>query len=969
MPDDLPDIGRGIYLTTPTYQRLQGDLFQQAAHGIVADAWRQQVTASLPDMLDQAQQAEAVRQAAEQHANDSAQRDANVAQFQQSAAPVLASLAPSPPAPGAGYDPSSMQAPTSSDSLTNPLAAAPTAPAPPDSAPQPAPATDAAPDPTSLPVTPTAPLVAPDLMQQPPAPVAPAPAPTPTAPQSPITPPVAATPTTAGISGGGDLSGRVGQAGMAIMSAAGDAASWLGDQGAKAVQAVLLTEGGLAGAKGDQGRSRGPLQFLGGGGQLDNFAAQHNLTLAQAGDYVEQHPEAAISWAIGTPDQPGYLGAAILAGQKAGLQGPDLATYAQQHGQVSVSPERAGANWNALFGNGSDPISGIANGAMRVLNSVVQNVAGTSRPSQFGLGLSDSEAYAACGPAAAMAFARATGQNPTADQAMALAKSVGWSAAQGMAGPSSEIDLLTKMGVPSHLEAGADPNKIAQDVQNGNPVMISTPGHYFVVDGVRQNQDGTQSFHTGTSGTDLKAGSDWMSLEQMQAVMGKAQGTLYMDRKPGDGPSVAVQQGAADTAQAPASSTDQQTAGTGSSWLNPLKGIGDAVGGAASAVGNAVGSGAAAVGGAVQSGLSGLQGIFGGTPGASAAPASSNAPTAPRDQYGNPISLDVSNVPRGSQPTPSDTLTNPSQANPYGTPAVTPTGAQVPQPTVFDAAGQAIGAGASALGTATTPFRGASDQFPTGGPAAGPGVGMERQLAGFDQLRATNPQYAALATQRDQLLAQQPANAAAAGGPDVIARAQQIRDVEGQMLQIAHGSDIPALAQQNPDIASYEARGGMLQAAAAAPLVAGDAPLAMRALASVIDPQTGLPSVAGRAIEAARGAEGVVAGAGHLTTPVDSAVASAADTPLSLTPAVLGGAQPAAASVRLAATLGGAAAGGGATYAATDPSDPNRILKIAGGTLAGGAAAYGAGGLLSAAPLATDAADAASQARGAVADG
>jgi GNAT superfamily N-acetyltransferase len=66
--------------------------------------------------------------------------------------------------------------------------------------------------------------------------------------------------------------------------------------------------------------------------------------------WVEDNPNEAVKWAIGTPDKPGYLGLAIRAGIDKGLSGADLATYAQQHGQVSVSPERAGQNWTALFG-------------------------------------------------------------------------------------------------------------------------------------------------------------------------------------------------------------------------------------------------------------------------------------------------------------------------------------------------------------------------------------------------------------------------------------------------------------------------------------------------------------------------------------------------------------------------------------------------------------------------------------------
>lgn len=111
----------------------------------------------------------------------------------------------------------------------------------------------------------------------------------------------------------------------------------------------------MTGQRGDNGQSAGPLQFYE-GGQLANFARDHGLSLSAAKDFVEKNPQAAIDWAIGTPDHPGYLGGAILAGQQKGLTGADLATYTQQHGQVSVSPERAGANYNAMFGpNGHAP--------------------------------------------------------------------------------------------------------------------------------------------------------------------------------------------------------------------------------------------------------------------------------------------------------------------------------------------------------------------------------------------------------------------------------------------------------------------------------------------------------------------------------------------------------------------------------------------------------------------------------------
>lgn len=190
-------------------------------------------------------------------------------------------------------------------------------------------------------------------------PSSPAPAPLP-APDAPA--PLSFTPTTAEISGAAQGSGRIGDRERSIMSGAAETASWLGAEGQKALQAILVTEGGMSGAVGDTDRSKigshGPLQFYGGGGQLNNFAAQHNMSLDAAAAYVKAHPMEAIQWAVGTPEKPGYIGQAIQRGLNGGLSGPDLATYAQRTGQVSESPERAGNNYRALFGGGAPAITG-----------------------------------------------------------------------------------------------------------------------------------------------------------------------------------------------------------------------------------------------------------------------------------------------------------------------------------------------------------------------------------------------------------------------------------------------------------------------------------------------------------------------------------------------------------------------------------------------------------------------------------
>src|SRR5215210_541766 len=108
-------------------------------------------------------------------------------------------------------------------------------------------------------------------------------------------------------------------------------------------------------------------------------------------------------------------------------------------------------------------------------------------PNQLSEGrtLSQDEALAACGPAAAVAFARAAGRAVTLDAAVGLARQVGWTAAGGMAGPHSLLALLQRMGVSASLDPSVDPAKIVRELQAGRPViirMVGQGGHYLVAE-------------------------------------------------------------------------------------------------------------------------------------------------------------------------------------------------------------------------------------------------------------------------------------------------------------------------------------------------------------------------------------------------------------------------------------------------------------------------------------------------------
>jgi hypothetical protein len=100
--------------------------------------------------------------------------------------------------------------------------------------------------------------------------------------------------------------------------------------------------------------------------------------------------------------------------------------------------------------------------------------------------LSSWDAYAACGPAAAVAFARATGHDLTLDEAVVAARKVGWNPSSGMRGPRSEVALLASLGIEAHQRGASedeiDWDRVIGDVQAGLPVMIVTARHYYVAE-------------------------------------------------------------------------------------------------------------------------------------------------------------------------------------------------------------------------------------------------------------------------------------------------------------------------------------------------------------------------------------------------------------------------------------------------------------------------------------------------------
>jgi len=232
----------------------------------------------------------------------------------------------------------------------------------------------------------------------------------------------------------------------------------------------------------------------------------------------------------------------------ANLMKSNVDKYGGDYGKA-LAAYNAGAGAVAQYG-GIPPfeetqryVSNILGGAKQALGGAVQAVQQkVSDISQFGNPqLTNDEAYAACGPAAAVRFAQRFGRNPTLREATDLAKTVGWTSAQGMAGLGSEKALMDKLGVPTRLVSGADWGTFAEEAKTGNPVTISTyspqtGGHYFTADGWDPQ---TNRFHVGRSGLDLTGGSEWMTPEQMTQVMGPVQGGLLADNPTVASPSLA----------------------------------------------------------------------------------------------------------------------------------------------------------------------------------------------------------------------------------------------------------------------------------------------------------------------------------------------------------------------------------------------------------------------------------------------
>lgn len=138
-----------------------------------------------------------------------------------------------------------------------------------------------------------------------------------------------------------------------------------------------------------------------------------------------------------------------------------------------------------------------------------------------------------CGPEVAAAFARYYGKNISPDQIMQVARQYGlWSVQTGMHGPQAQKMLLDKLGIPTQFSPEVNLNAINQSLQAGQTAAVSTPGHYYFLQGYNPN---TGQYDTGDSGTAYANGSRYMTAQQMQAQSGAFQGQFIASQLPYNG--------------------------------------------------------------------------------------------------------------------------------------------------------------------------------------------------------------------------------------------------------------------------------------------------------------------------------------------------------------------------------------------------------------------------------------------------
>jgi hypothetical protein len=188
-----------------------------------------------------------------------------------------------------------------------------------------------------------------------------------------------------------------------------------------------------------------------------------------------------------------------------GTTGPQY--VAKYRAAYNLYPDSLQPQYDSSAGGGA----GVAGQSAPNTAPIYKNAQGQpTRPTQFDPQLTLAEQYAACGPAAATAFAQHFGVNTTVKQTFDMARSSKlWKGE--MQGPESTAQLISNMGVPAKVEP-VNWERAVAEVGAGRPIIFDTRGHIYYADGYNPQ---TGAFHVGTSGTDTQGGAEWMTPDQI----------------------------------------------------------------------------------------------------------------------------------------------------------------------------------------------------------------------------------------------------------------------------------------------------------------------------------------------------------------------------------------------------------------------------------------------------------------------
>jgi hypothetical protein len=155
------------------------------------------------------------------------------------------------------------------------------------------------------------------------------------------------------------------------------------------------------------------------------------------------------------------------------------------------------------------------------------------------------DANSICGPYLASLFTDAVGRPPSAAEAREIAASFGYGGPAGMLRNDQVDDMANAMisrfapesGMRAVEQKMTDPAAASQLMQkalsSGSPLVgVNTRGHYYGADAY---DPASGKFHVGGTGLSVQGGSDWLTVEQMTALMGPLQGIITLTGQGGAG--------------------------------------------------------------------------------------------------------------------------------------------------------------------------------------------------------------------------------------------------------------------------------------------------------------------------------------------------------------------------------------------------------------------------------------------------